>query len=267
MSDVMLQEQIDAATAYEELFIPAVFGQWAPLVAQAANLEPGQRVLDVACGTGILAREAAKCVGAAGEVTGLDMTPGMLAVAEQLAPDIAWQQGVADKLPFPEESFDAVVSQFGLMFFPDRPKALREMLRVLVPGGRVAIAVFDALENHSAYAEEVALFESMISSQAADAIRIPFGLGDKAGLKHLAEDAGLASVSVATQEGVAKFPSLRTLVEADLRGWLPVMGIQLDEAKIEAVLAEAENVMRFCVNEQGGAELPLFVHIVQGSKA
>lgn len=267
MSEVMMQAQVAAATAYEELFIPAVFGQWAPLVAQAAGVESGQRVLDVACGTGILAREAAKQVGRAGEVTGLDMTPGMLAVAEQLAPEIEWKQGVAGELPFTAETFDAVVSQFGMMFFPDRVQALREMWRVLVPGGRMAVAVFDSLENHAAYAEEVVLFDRAISEPAGDALRIPFCLGDTVGLKQMGEAAGFTAVSVTTHKGTARFPSLRTLVEADLRGWLPVMGIVLDEAKIEAVLAEAEETMDTFVNAQGEAEFPLSVHILAGVKA
>lgn len=71
----------------------------------------------------------------------------MLAVARQLEPAVDWREGFAESLPFPDESFDAVVSQFGLMFFTDRRQALREMLRVLVPGGRLAVAVWDSLEN------------------------------------------------------------------------------------------------------------------------
>lgn len=264
MSDAMMQEQIAAATAYEELFVPAVFRQWTPLVAGAAGIEPGQRVLDVACGTGILTREAARRAGKTGAVTGLDMTLGMLAVAEQIAPEIAWKEGVAGKLPFANESFDAVVSQFGMMFFPDRVQALREMRRVLVSGGRTAVAVFDGLANHAVYAEEVALFDRMISQEAGDAVRIPFGLGDTVKLKQLVEDAGFTAVAVTTHQGTARFPSLRALVEADLRGWLPVMGIYLEEAQIEAVLAEAEVVLADCINAEGEAVFPLSVHIVQG---
>lgn len=267
MSDVMMQDQIAAANAYEELFIPAVFGQWAPVVVQAAGIVPGQRVLDVACGTGILARAAAQRVGQDGAVAGLDMTPGMLAVAEQLEPEIEWKHGMAGELPFADASFDAVVSQFGMMFFPDRVQALREMRRVLVPGGRAAVAVFDSLENHAAYHQEVTLFSRMISAQAGDAIRIPFSLGDTVDLKRMGEDAGFTAVSVTTHQGTARFPSLRTLVEANMRGWLPVMGIVLDGAKIEAVLAHAEETMGDFVTAQGEAEFPLSVHILRGVKA
>ena len=85
MTESMLQAQIDAANAYEALFVPALFGQWAPKVADAARIQPGQRVLDVACGTGILAREIASRIESMGHIAGIDPGPGMIAVAEQLS--------------------------------------------------------------------------------------------------------------------------------------------------------------------------------------
>jgi ubiquinone/menaquinone biosynthesis C-methylase UbiE len=156
MSEPTLQTQIDAANAYEALFVPALFGQWAPKVADAAQIQPGQRALDVACGTGILARELSSRTGSSGRVAGIDPSPGMVAVAKHLAPAVEWREGVAESLPFPDQSFDAVVSQFGLMFFTDRRQALREMQRVLAPGGHMAVAVWDSLDNIPAFARLVA---------------------------------------------------------------------------------------------------------------
>lgn len=266
MSEPQLQEQIAAATAYEELFVPALFQQWAPLVVSAAHIHSGNRVLDVACGTGVLAREAVAQVGPSGHTTGLDITPGMLEVARRIAPSIEWQQGTADALPFPDQSFDAVVSQFGFMFFTDRTKSLREMLRVLVSGGHLAVAVWDSLDNIPAIADEVALLERSAGSQAADALRAPFVLGEKSGLIQLAQEAGIASVEVTTHEGTATFPSIRSLVEADLRGWLPVMGVLLDESKIQQILEEAEETLRSHTNEQGHAVFEISAHIISGTK-
>jgi ubiquinone/menaquinone biosynthesis C-methylase UbiE len=120
------------------LFVPALFRQWAPIVADAARIKSSDRVLDVACGTGVLAREAAARTGQSGRVAGLDPHAGMLAVARGVSPAIDWQEGTAEALPFPDHAFDAVVCQFGIMFFPDRDKAIREMLRVMVPAGRCA---------------------------------------------------------------------------------------------------------------------------------
>ena len=107
--------------------MPALFREPAQHVVQAADIRRGQSVLDVACGTGVLAREAAPVTGDAGKVTGLDRNDGMLAVARRLAPGIDWQLGVAEALPFVDRSFDRVFCQFGLMFFDDRVAALREM--------------------------------------------------------------------------------------------------------------------------------------------
>jgi len=118
-----------AAEVYEEFFVPALFQEWASRVTDAAGLRAGQRVLDVACGTGVLARAAAERVGPAGAVVGLDVNDGMLGVARRRAPQLEWRPGRAEALPFEDRSFDAVVSQFGLMFFEDRAAALAEAIR------------------------------------------------------------------------------------------------------------------------------------------
>ncbi len=162
---------------------------------------PGHRVLDVACGTGVLAREAAVQVGPKGSVAGIDPDPGMLAVAEQLAPTIEWRQGTAESLPYPDQSFDAVVSQFGLMFFTDRHQALREMLRVLTPGGTLAVAVWDALENSVAYPIELELLQRLAGQRAADALRAPFALGDPG---ELTARGSLTGASEATPQSVSR---------------------------------------------------------------
>jgi len=266
MSEPTLQAQIDAANAYEALFVPALFGQWAPKVADAAQVRPGQRVLDVACGTGILAREIAPRIGSAGRVVGVDPSPGMVAVAKQLAPAIEWQEGVAESLPFLDQSFEAVVSQFGLMFFTDRRQALREMLRVLTPGGRLAVAVWDSLDNIPAYASEVALLERTAGRQAADALRAPFVLGNRKDLATLFSEAGVASVEITTHRGTAQFPSIRTMVEADLRGWLPVMGVILSEDQIDRILQEAEQALSSYTTADGQATFLLSAHLVAAKK-
>ena len=267
MNEHNFQEQVAAATSYEDLFVPALFKQWAPLVLNSANVQSGHRVLDVACGTGVLAREAASRVGPSGYTAGLDIAAGMLEVARRIAPAIDWKQGPADSLPFPDQSFDAVVSQFGLMFFPDREKSMREMLRVLVPEGRLSVAVFDSLSNLPAYADEVALLERSAGKKAADALRAPFVLGQKDVLVQLAEKSGVNAAKVATHSGTAKFPSVRSLVEADLRGWLPMMGIILDEEKIQQILADAEQALSAYVDEHGQVVFPVSAHIIIGSKS
>lgn len=266
MGEPGLDAQIDAARAYEALMVPALFGQWAPQVADAAQIRPGQRILDLACGTGILAREAASRTGPNGFVAGLDPSPGMLEVARQLAPAVEWRQGVAESLPFPDQSFDAVVSQFGLMFFSDRRAALHQAFRVLAPEGGLAVAVWDALDNIPAYTAEVALLERLAGRQAADALRAPFVLGERQALVGLFAEAGFASVEATTVRGLARFPSVRVMVEADLRGWLPVMGVALPEAQIARILVEAEQVLAPYVASDGTAVFDISAHIITGKK-
>ena len=108
------------AEIYDRLFVPALFARWGPVLADAARLSAGDRVLDVACGTGAATLAAAARVGPTGSVTGLDPNPDMLAVARGKGAPVDWRDGVAEALPFPDASFDAVVSQFGMMFFTDR---------------------------------------------------------------------------------------------------------------------------------------------------
>ena len=266
MMSTASETEVAAAKAYEGLHVPALFHQWAPLVVNAAKVRRGDRVLDIACGTGVLAREAAKHVGDDGLVAGLDAGAGMLTVAEELAPSIAWERGLAESLPYDDESFEAVMSQFGLMFFQDRNASLREMLRVLVPSGRVAVAVWDSLEKSEAYPIEVELLDRIAGERAADALRAPFVLGDRTQLATLFRDAGVASVNIATHHGTARFPSIRTMVEADLRGWLPVMGVVLSEEIIEAVLEEAEKLLGQYVTSSGTVEFDAPAHIVTGVK-
>lgn len=267
MSDPDLHDQIAAATAYEELHVPALFQQWTARVLDAAQVKPGHRVLDVACGTGVLAREAAARVGASGMVAGVDPGAGMLALAERLAPSVEWRQGTAESLPYSDRNFDAVVSQFGLMFFTDRREALREMVRVLAPGGHLAVAVWDALENSAAYPIEVELLERIAGQGAADALRAPFVLGDRQELIALFESAGVPAAVVTTHSGTARFPSIRTMVEADLRGWLPVMGVVLQEKQIQRILEEAQSALARYVTAEGHVVFDSPAHIVTGLKA
>jgi SAM-dependent methyltransferase len=200
-------------------------------------------------------------------VVGLDPNPGMRAVAGRIAPAVEWREGFAESLPFDAATFDAVVSQFGLMFFRDREKALGEMLRVLRPGGRLAVAVWDSLESMPAYAREVELLERRAGRAAADALRAPFVLGDRAALSALFERAGVAGASIVTLTGKARFPSIRTLVEADLRGWLPVMGVEVAEDRIEPILRDAEAALSPWATAGGAAEFDVSAHIVTARAA
>jgi SAM-dependent methyltransferase len=262
MSEPTLQPQIDAARAYQAVFVPALLAQWTAKVADAARIRSGQRVLDVGCGTGVLTREIASRVGSEGGVVGIDPNPGMLAVAAEQAGVAEWREGVAESLPFDDRSFDAVVSQFALMFFRDGVRGLREMMRVLRRGGRLAVAVWNSLDSMPAFATEVALLERVGGQPAADALRAPFVLGDQASLARLFADAGAADIEITAHRGTARFSSIRTLVEADLRGWLPVMGVMLSEDQIDRILREADQALASYTNADGQAVFEISALVV-----
>ena len=146
MSGEQWQLSDDAAARYERCVARYILAPWAPLLVDAARVATGEHVLDVACGTGVVARAAVKRVGPAGRCVGIDLNRGMIAVARAAGPSgdppIEWLEADALDLPFPSGSFDVVLCQQGLQFFPDRAKALREMRRVLVDAGRVAVSVW-----------------------------------------------------------------------------------------------------------------------------
>ena len=253
-----------AAEVYEEFFVPALFEEWAPRVAAAAGIRPGHRVLDVACGTGVLAREAARRAAPGGKVEGLDRNPGMLAVARRQAPEIAWREGLAEALPYEAGAFDAVVSQFGLMFFEDRRRALEEMLRVLRPGGRLAVAVWDRLETSPGYAAMTALLQRLFGEDVAAALRAPFVLGDPGELRSLFAAAGMPDVRVVTEGGAARFPSIESWVHTDVKGW--TLADLIDDAQYQELLRAAKAELKRFAAVDGTVAFASPAHIVSATK-
>jgi SAM-dependent methyltransferase len=266
MHDPDLSTELAAATTYEEAVVPALTREWAPRLVEAAGIRSDDRVLDVACGTGVLTRAVAEAVEPGGTVAGLDCDPGMLTIAARAAPGIAWHRGVAEHLPFQDAAFDAVVSQFGLMFVQDRSVALREMWRVLRPGGRMAVAVWASLDETPAYAAEVALVQRMAGPEAADVLRSPFALGDRALFAATFADARIPLTSLTTVAGTGRFPSIRAMVDTDLNGWLPLVGVRLDQQVVEDILAEAELVFRPYLTADGSVRFASPAHLAVATR-
>ena len=131
----------NAAAIYDKFYLPAYFEEWPPFIIKAAQIQNGHRVVDVACGTGVLTLAILDKVGPKGFTVGVDNNEGMLNVAMGKTQAIAWRHAPAEALPFDDNSFDSVVSQFGLMYFEDQKGALIEMMRVLQPGGNLVVAV------------------------------------------------------------------------------------------------------------------------------
>lgn len=252
-----------AADIYDKLFLDVLCIPWAERVVKRARLAPGERVLDVACGTGAVASVALRETGSEGAVVGIDRSPEMLEVARRKMPDVDWREGRAEALPFPDESFDAVLCQFGLMFFDDRDQALREMLRLLRPGGRVTLVVWDGLERSPAYTALTELVEQQLGPEAGKPIRSSFALGDSAAMRALLEDAGFTSVAVDSVYDTACFPSLATWVDAEVKGWV---GGGFTEEAYAAFFAEAEQVLAPHVRSDGKAEFALPAILATGGR-
>lgn len=230
------------AEVYDEQFVPALFRQWGPVLCDAAGVRRDQRVLDVACGTGALTRALAECVGPSGQVRGLDASPEMLAVAARKNLQVEWVLGRAEALPFVDGSFDAVASQFGLMFFQEPAAALREMVRVLRPGGRLAVAVCDALDRSPGYAALDELLQRLFGTTVSEAFRAPFALGDERRLRVLCGQAGIDEAVIVRRVGTVRFPSIDALVSTE-RACAWTLGGLLDDSQFEQLLQEARHVL------------------------
>jgi SAM-dependent methyltransferase len=206
------------AQVYDELFVPALFEPCARELLDFVPLREGERVLDVACGTGVVARAAAGRVGERGHVTAVDLRAAMIAVAaSRPAPagaGVAWREGDAQALDLPDASFDAVLCQHGLQFFSDPARAVREMRRVAAPGGRVGVSVWRGLEANNfmrRLVETEARHLAPLGIGFEDTAR-PFLFGDPEWLRSLLGGEGLGDVRVESRRFEARFAASPTLV-------------------------------------------------------
>jgi SAM-dependent methyltransferase len=258
------QVSTDAAEVYESCFVPAIFGAWADRVADASGMKAGDNVLDVGCGTGVLARAALGRVGPEGRVTGLDLNEGMLTVAARTEPKIAWRPGDATKLPFGDASFDVVVSQFALMYFPDRVAALREMWRTLTAGGRLAVATWASIDHARGYEILVDITVRQCGRKAADVLTAPFVLGDRAGLAKLYEDSGIPGADIAVHAGSIRFASVKEFVRIEVKG-SPLADL-LSDSEMQELASESEEALAAFVTPSGETVMPMDAHIVTATK-
>jgi ubiquinone/menaquinone biosynthesis C-methylase UbiE len=239
-----------APELYERYLVPAITSKWAADLVERARPVNGEAVLDVACGTGIVARSAAEQM-TRGRIVGLDLNSGMLAVARsarQRGAPVEWIEGSVLDLPFDDDTFDLVLCQLGLQFFPDQPLAVREMQRVLRPSGRIALSVFSAIEETpAAYAYVQALDHHL--GPGASATKRAEHMFRKAGeLASILTKEGFEQVAVETVTKRIDFPSVLEYVRFQLVA-TPMAALLSDrsergrEEAIEAITSHAESLL------------------------
>jgi ubiquinone/menaquinone biosynthesis C-methylase UbiE len=254
----------EQAEAYERMFVPALFAQWAPLVVDIARVADGQRVLDVACGTGVATRAAADRVGPTGSVVGLDLNPAMLEVAAGTRSDIEWRQGDATALPFGDEEFDAVLCQSALFFFPDVDAAVAEMSRVARPGGAVAVQTYASLDEQPGFLELDNVVRRIAAMDALQLLDTYWSQGDLSILCKTLSRAGLDIVETRTTLGTAMYGSVKNLIEIEVKG--TPLADRLSDDQISEILAVSTDVFAKFVTPAGKLELPIRALLVMGRK-
>lgn len=215
----MWKVQGTPAEQYERVVLPAVIAPWVERLVDLAAPAPGERVLDVACGTGIVGRTIAARFGGEVQLFGVDLDAGMLAVGRSVAGSPRALRGDAQALPFADARFDVVYCQLGLMFMSDRGRALREMRRVLGSGGRAVLMVWGRMEECPVFEAWARTLGEHLGPEPASAAALPFDLGEPGTLEGLLDDAGFREIAVDQERGLVRFPSLDVLLRTYASGF------------------------------------------------
>jgi ubiquinone/menaquinone biosynthesis C-methylase UbiE len=262
-ADETFQLSLEAARAYEEGFVPTL-RVWAERLVDEASIAPDQRVLDIACGTGIVARTVADRRGDATGIVGLDLNEAMLTVARELRPDVEWRQGNAMELPFADGSFDVVLCQAGLMFVPDVTETLAEMSRVTRAGGTVAVMVWDRLGSQPAYDPLIEVAARHAGPDAIALLGTYFALGDLDELTSRLGSVDLHVTAATTDETSMPFPSVDAFVMTEVEA--TPLAERLTEEQLGAILADARDALRPFVEDDGRAAIAIRGHRVIASR-
>ena len=227
---------------HEQYLVPAIYAQWATRVADIAEIELGHHVLDVACGTGTLARAVQLETGLSGKIIGLDKNEKMLESAREKSHGIEWQLGDATALPFEKNRFDRVMCQFALMFIANRVATIKEMLRVCKPDGLVVLATWGPLHHGGAYEALINLVSKYIGSHAALKLSSPWSLGKPGAMDSLLLTSGVNEYECHQRVGQATYPSMRAFIETHLR--LAGEFESLNEQSLEEIYSAADGQLR-----------------------
>lgn len=200
------------AETYERFLVPAIFRPWANDLLNRVAPAPEERVLDLACGTGIVARLVRDRRGSAQNITGADANPEMIGVARTLAPDISWHVANAMDLPFDAGAFDRVLCQQGLQFFADRATAVRQIRRVLTKRGRVALSTWRPLQENPLFWR----LHQLAVERYGEHVDRRFSFGEAERIVELLADAGFRDIRAEKVTRTERIPNTDTFVMLNL---------------------------------------------------
>lgn len=261
------QLQGNAPQIYEDQQVPSLFRPLAELTLRHVDVPEGSRVLDAACGTGIVARLVAEKAGRPGTVMGIDLNAGMIEVAQQNAPgtgaDMKWRQGDVTALPFPNDSFDIAFCQQGLQFFPDKLGALMELRRVLASGGSMILTVWS--EIPPLQAARAAALAKYVGAEVAKSSMAPFSFRDHDEIKALMVEADFQAIRMETlvvesRMGPGAEPIRRGLAAQPYSNDIA----KLDQVKQDTLVNEiVEALQKYRVDD--GLAIPQETHLIQAT--
>lgn len=226
-------EHDPSPAAYDGELVPWLFEHWADAMVDVVAPQPSSRIVDLACGSGLIVRHLLGRVGASGNIHGVDLDAAMLAYAATTVADgrITWHEADASDLPFGTGTVDRVCCHQGLQFFPDRLAALKEVRRVLEPGGRVTLATWGRITDNPWPAALVRAVGELLGHEAGAGMAMVCALGDPAELETLLVEAGFDEIIVDEQARVATHPDVRVAAAGQLAA-LP-SGSAIDSLTLE----------------------------------
>lgn len=267
---------LESAQIYEQHAVPILFTPWGRRLLDSVPVKAGQHLLDVACGSGAVCRLAAQRVGEPGSITGLDLNPGMIETAKKVCgpvvPPIDFHQGDATDMPFEDNRFDGALCQQGIQFIPEKDQAIREMHRVLKPGGWVGFSEWFGIDHIPGYRVLCDALEQYVDPVAASVMRTPFSAGDGQALRQMTQDAGFQQVHHEVQVGSVRYASADEFTQLSIdgvppgpKGHLKAMYESVDQSKRKALFeAVREGLAPYADDE--GVLLPMVANVIVAHK-
>ena len=266
MSQHPIQTTTPPSEIYEQYMVPAIFGRWSRALLFVVDPQPGERVLDLACGTGVVARMAKQMVQPGGEVIGVDFNGAQIATARTIDSSIDWREGDAGSLSFADQDFDLVVCQQGFQFFPDRLQAVKEMHRILKPDGRVGITVWSCIEKNPGYQALAHALGKTVGSSAAGLLDELFAFPSSDEVGRFFADGGFSDAIVETYQIDAVFSSAEEFTRAIAVGSIiRRTDAHFSEETLDLITADVAAELAPYLGDDG-LKFPMEAHLLTATK-